>query len=47
MVSVSRRLSSLYLLAGAVARALADAGLQLSDIDGVCGGTLYHMFQTH
>jgi acetyl-CoA acetyltransferase len=34
------------LIAGATAKALADAGLTLQDIDGVCGGTLYHMFPT-
>ena len=39
-------LSPMDLIAGATAKALADAGLKLSDIDGVCGGTLYHMFPT-
>ncbi|MGM4895897.1 acetyl-CoA acetyltransferase [Tardiphaga sp. 839_C3_N1_4] len=39
-------LSSMDLMAGATARAVADAGLQLKDIDGICGGTLYHMFPT-
>src|SRR5689334_13358518 len=39
-------LSAMDLMAGATARAVADAGLQLKDIDGICGGTLYHMFPT-
>lgn len=39
-------LSPMDLIAGATAKALADAGLTLQDIDGVCGGTLYHMFPT-
>lgn len=39
-------LSPMDLVAGATARALSDAGLSLKDIDGVCGGTLYHMFPT-
>jgi acetyl-CoA acetyltransferase len=39
-------LSPMDLIAGATAKALSDAGLTLQDIDGVCGGTLYHMFPT-
>jgi acetyl-CoA acetyltransferase len=39
-------LSALDLMAGAAARALEDAGLRLQDIDGLCGGTFYHMFPT-
>jgi acetyl-CoA acetyltransferase len=39
-------LSAMDLLAGATAKAVADAGIKLSDIDGICGGTLYHMFPT-
>jgi acetyl-CoA acetyltransferase len=39
-------LSAMDLLAGATAKAVADAGIRLSDIDGICGGTLYHMFPT-
>jgi acetyl-CoA acetyltransferase len=39
-------LSALDLLAGATMAALDDAGQTLSDIDGLCGGTLYHMFPT-
>ena len=33
-------------MALATAKALDDAGLELSDIDGICGGTFYHMFPT-
>ena len=33
-------------MAAATLKALDDAGLQLSDIDGICGGTFYHMFPT-
>jgi len=39
-------MSAMDLLAGATAKAIADAGIKLSDIDGICGGTLYHMFPT-
>ena len=39
-------MSAMDLLAGATAKAVADAGIKLSDIDGICGGTLYHMFPT-
>jgi acetyl-CoA acetyltransferase len=34
------------LIAGATARALEDGGLKMQDIDGICGGTFYHMFPT-
>lgn len=34
------------LMAGATQVALADAGLSIADIDGICGGTFYHMFPT-
>jgi acetyl-CoA acetyltransferase len=34
------------LIAGATARALDDCGLKMQDIDGICGGTFYHMFPT-
>ncbi|MGI9276534.1 MAG: acetyl-CoA acetyltransferase [Endozoicomonas sp.] len=33
-------------MANATFKALEDAGLELSDIDGICGGTFYHMFPT-
>ncbi|MGI9275543.1 MAG: acetyl-CoA acetyltransferase [Endozoicomonas sp.] len=36
----------LELLSQAALRAVDDAGLQLSDIDGVCAGTFYHFFPT-
>ncbi|MET0723608.1 MAG: thiolase, partial [Tardiphaga sp.] len=39
-------MSAIDLLAGATAKAVTDAGIKLSDIDGICGGTLYHMFPT-
>ncbi|MDB5556684.1 MAG: Acetyl-CoA acetyltransferase [Rhizobium sp.] len=39
-------LSAMDLMTGATAKAVADAGIKLSDIDGICGGTLYHMFPT-
>ncbi len=32
------------LMQGAAVEALADAGLQLSDIDGLCASTFYHFF---
>jgi acetyl-CoA acetyltransferase len=38
--------SSLELLAEAAGTALADAGLTLADVDGLCAGTLYHFFPT-
>jgi acetyl-CoA acetyltransferase len=38
--------TALELLGGAVVKALDDAGLTLNDIDGLCGGTFYHMFPT-
>lgn len=38
--------SPLELIAKATRAALDDAGLQLSDIDGICGGTFYHFFPT-
>jgi acetyl-CoA acetyltransferase len=36
--------SSMELLARAAHAALDDAGLEVSDIDGLCAGTLYHFF---
>jgi acetyl-CoA acetyltransferase len=36
----------LELLAGATERALADAGLTLDDVDGICAGTFYHFWPT-
>ena len=33
-------------MANAAIKAVEDAGLELSDIDGICGGTFYHMFPT-
>lgn len=36
--------SSLELLGRAAQKATEDAGLKLSDIDGVCGATFYHFF---
>ncbi len=38
--------SPLELLAKATQNALADAGMNLSEIDGICGGTFYHFFPT-
>lgn len=38
--------SPLELAAWATSEALEDSGLQLSDIDGLCGGTFYHFFPT-
>lgn len=38
--------TAMELMAGAVREALVDSGLQLTDIDGICGGTFYHMFPT-
>lgn len=38
--------TSLELLAEATARSLDDAGLALSDIDGICAATFYHFFPT-
>lgn len=34
------------LMAGATLKAVADAGLSVKDIDGICAGTFYHMFPT-
>lgn len=38
--------SPMELIGKATQAALADAGMNLSDIDGVCGGTFYHFFPT-
>lgn len=38
--------SPLELLATASLKAAADAGISIKDIDGLCGGTFYHMFPT-
>ena len=38
--------SSLELLAQATKKALDDAGLTLSDVDGLCAATFYHFFPT-
>lgn len=38
--------SSIELLARATHLALADAGLSISDVDGLCAGTFYHFFPT-
>ena len=38
--------SPLELMARATHAALADAGLRLDDIDGLCCGTFYHFFPT-
>jgi acetyl-CoA acetyltransferase len=38
--------SALELMARATETALHDAGLRLSDIDGLCAGTFYHFFPT-
>lgn len=38
--------TALELLARATDKALDDAGLKISEIDGLCAGTLYHFFPT-
>jgi acetyl-CoA acetyltransferase len=45
-VGTSPGWSSLELLGSAAKRALDDAGLKLSDVDGLCAATFYHFFPT-
>jgi len=45
-VGASPGWSSLELLAKASKKALEDAGLELSDVDGLCAATFYHFFPT-
>lgn len=39
-------MTPMELMAGASLKAIADAGISLKDIDGICAGTFYHMFPT-